>query len=125
MADYTVGSIRQKDHRHFTDDITLTYIDAGCVITAATATPVTITLPPAIESGCVGYTVVRTIDTTAALTIAADGTDTITIVDLDNGLLENKSTIVSGTGATYMNSSVSLFCNGSQWVGSCISKGWI
>lgn len=124
MANYTVGSIRQKYHRHFEEDTILTNYDSGCIITVSAPSPVTITLSPVSLSGCVTYTIVRTGSNVGSLTIITDGTDTITVNDLDNGLLQNKTTVLSGPGNEYDNSSISLFCDGKRWIGSCISKGW-
>jgi len=124
MSNYTVGSIRQKHHRHFNEDTVLTNYDSGCIITISTPSPVTITLPPAFLSGCVTYTIIRTGLNDGSLTIITDGTDTITVNDLDNGLLQNRTMLLSGSGDEYNGSNISLFCDGSQWIGSCISKGW-
>jgi len=125
MANYTVGSIRQKYHRHFENDFTLTNYDSGCIITVSTPSEVTISLPSVDVSDCINYTIVRTGVSIGSLIINTDGADTITVHDLNNGLLQNRTSLTSGEGDSYIGSCISLFCNGSQWVGSSISKGWI
>ena len=124
MADYTVGSIKQKKIRHITNSTILTTLDSGRVITVESASAVTITLPLASDATCAYYDIIRIIDTTAVVTIATSGSNTITIMDMDNKLVTSKSSITSGAGVAFMNSTVNLFSTGTEWVGKNISMGW-
>ncbi len=103
----------------------LTRFDSGCIITVQSATSMTITLPSASGNPFVGYIFIRTTDTTASVIIQTVDSETITVVDIDNGLLDAQTSITSGAGAAFKNSTVGLFSTGTEWVGQGLSKGWL
>jgi len=110
---------------HITDDETITMDQAGCCITVGptgATGPIVITMPAVSEAKGQRFGFIRTENIGSTVTIQSQNSETISIVDYQNGSISGTS-IVSATSQP-IGSTIRLYSTGTEWIGCQLSNGW-